>query len=112
MTEQLEDVPGRFVVNRIVRSRLTCAVDANWLRDMLGAAGIRAVIPVRSNRRFPAELDCNTHKWRHLIENFFEKLNEYRGIAMRCCETAESYGALAALAATVVRPKRTSSGPG
>jgi hypothetical protein len=31
------------------------------------------------NRRFPAEFDCDTYKWRHLIENFFGKLKEYRG---------------------------------
>ena len=81
------------------------AFDANWLRDALAQAGIVAVIPPKSNRRFPAEFDRHTYKWRHLIENFFQKLKEYRGIAMRCCKTDTSYGAFVALAATVIRLK-------
>ncbi|WP_445809289.1 transposase [Yoonia sp.] len=38
-----------------------------------------------------------------MIESFFGKLKEYRGIAMRCCKTDESYNALIAVAATVIR---------
>jgi transposase len=66
------------------------AFDANWLRDALNGAGIKPVIPPKSNRLCPAEFDRDTYKWRHLIENFFCKLKEYRGIAMRCCKTDES----------------------
>ena len=47
------------------------AFDANWLREVLSDAKIEAVIPPKSNRRFPAELDQETYKWRHLIENLF-----------------------------------------
>ena len=36
------------------------AIDANWLRDVLSAAGIEAVIPPKSNRRFPADFDRGT----------------------------------------------------
>jgi transposase len=43
------------------------------------------------------------YKWRHLIENFFGKLKEYRGIAMRCCKTDTSYSAFIAIVATVIR---------
>ena len=52
---------------------------------------------------FPAEFDRETYKWRHLIENLFGRLKEYRGIAMRCCKTDESFSAFIALAATVIR---------
>ena len=79
------------------------AFDADWLRDALTGAGIEPVIPPKSNRCFPAEFDRETYKWRHLIENFFRKLKEYRGIAMRCCKTDESFSAFIALAATVIR---------
>ena len=79
------------------------AFDANWVREALTEAGIAAVIPPKSNRRFPADFDRETCKWRHLIENFFPKLKEYRGIAMRCCKTDESFSAFIALAATVIR---------
>ncbi|WP_198527577.1 transposase [Rhodobacter capsulatus] len=81
------------------------AFDANWLREALAEAATEAVIPPKSNRRFPAEFDRDTYKWRHLIENFFGKLKEYRGIAMRCCKTDTSFTAFIAIAiaATVIR---------
>ena len=81
------------------------AFDANCLREALSAERIVAVIPPKSNRRFPAEFDRHTYKWRHLIENFFQKLKEYRGIAMRCCKTDTSYSAFVAVTATVIRLK-------
>ena len=79
------------------------AFDADWLREALTGAGIEPVIPPRSNRRFPAGFDRKTYKWRHLIETLFGRLKEYRGIAMRCCKTDESFSAFIALAATVIR---------
>ena len=79
------------------------AFDADWLREALTGADIEPVIPPKSNRRFPAEFDRDAYKWRHLIENLFAKLKEYRGIAMRCCKTDESFRAFIALAATVMR---------
>ena len=88
---------GQFLADR--------AFDANWLREALTDAGIVPVIPPKSNRRLPAEFDRHTYKWRHLIENFFQKLKEYRGVAKRCCKTDESYSAFIALTATVIRLK-------
>ena len=79
------------------------AFDANWLREALSEAKVVAVIPPKSNRRFPAEFDKDTYKWRHLIENFFQKIKEYRGIATRFCKTDTSYSALISLAATLIR---------
>ena len=80
------------------------------VRCQLGARGPRrgrdrGGHPAKSNRRFPANFDRDTYKWRHLIENFFQKLKEYRGIAMRCCKTDASYAAFVALSATVIRLK-------
>jgi transposase len=63
------------------------AFDADWLRTALSERSITPVIPPKSNRRFPAEFDKETYKWRHLIENHFGKLKENRGIAMRSCKT-------------------------
>jgi transposase len=79
------------------------AFDANWLREALADARIEAVIPPKSNRRFPAEFDRDTYKWRHLIKNFFGKLNEYWGITTRCCKTDTSFSAFIAITATVIR---------
>lgn len=79
------------------------AFDANWVREALVEAGIEPVIPPKSNRRFPADFDRDTYKWRHLIENFFGKLKEFRGIATRYCKTDSSFSAFIAIAATVIR---------
>ncbi len=78
------------------------AFDANWLRSALDKRAIAPVIPPKSNRRFPADFDKETYKWRHLIENFFGKLKENRGIAMRSCKTDQSFTAFVALASTLI----------
>lgn len=79
------------------------AFDADWMREDLAKAGIAAVIPPKSNRRSPAEFDTQIYQWRHLIENFFAKLKEFRGVAMRCCKTDQSFSAFIAIAATLIR---------
>jgi transposase len=81
------------------------AFDADWLRDSLGQKKITPVIPPKSNRRFPAEFDRETYKWRHLIENYFAKIKENRGIAMRSCKTDQSFSAFISLAATVIQTR-------
>lgn len=78
------------------------AFDANWLRNDMLERGITPVIPPKSNRKFPAEFDKETYKWRHLVENYFGKLKENRGIAMRSCKTDQSFTAFISLAATMI----------
>lgn len=78
------------------------AFDADWLRNDLLARDITPVIPPKSNRKFPAEFDKETYKWRHLVENCFGKLKENRGIAMRSCKTDQSFTAFISLAATLI----------
>lgn len=79
------------------------AFDADWLRTELTENGITPVIPPKSNRRFPASFDKETYKWRHLIENYFGKLKENRGIAMRSCKTDQSFTAFISFAATLIQ---------
>ena len=50
------------------------AYDADWFRNMLEARNIEAVIPPRKGRKKPACYDVEKYKWRHLVENFFQKL--------------------------------------
>lgn len=81
------------------------AFDADWLRNDLLDRGITPVIPPKSNRKFPAEFDKETYKWRHLIENYFGKLKENRGIAMRSCKTDQSFKAFISIAATLIHTR-------
>ena len=67
------------------------AFDANWLRDELGERNASAVIPSKSNRKVQIPHDKEVYKWRHLVENYFAKIKEFRGIATRYDKTDESY---------------------
>ena len=49
----------------------------------LEQGGIEVVIPPRSYRKNPRHYDRQLYKARHLIENFFCKLKQFRGIATR-----------------------------
>ena len=68
----------------------------------LAAAGKTAVIPPRQNRRAPRAYDRDLYKARHLIENFFAKLKQFRAIATRYDKTARCFLAGIHLAAAVI----------
>lgn len=57
----------------------------------LEAQGKEAVIPPKSNRKKLREYDKELYKARHLIENFFAKLKQYRAIATRYDKLATSF---------------------
>lgn len=65
-------------------------------------AGKKVVIPPRSNRKDPRDYDRHLYKARHLIENFFARLKQYRCIATRYDKTACSFLGAIHLAAAVV----------
>jgi len=50
---------------------------------VLEAQGKTAVIPPKRNRTAPREYDKDLYRARHVVENFFAKLKQYRGIATR-----------------------------
>jgi transposase len=81
------------------------AFDADWLRDFLAERNIEAVIPPKSNRKNPASCDMEVYKWRHLVENFFQKLKEFKRIAMRACKSDASFEAMIHIGATVIRTR-------
>jgi len=68
----------------------------------LQAAGKQVVIPPRSNSKEPREYDRELYKARHLIENFFARLKQYRAIATRYDKTARNFLGGIHLAAVVV----------
>jgi transposase len=69
--------------------------------EPLAAAGKTAVIPPKANRRAPREFDRHLYKTRHLIENFFAKLKQFRAIATRYDKTARNFLGAGHLAAAV-----------
>ena len=68
----------------------------------LAAAGKTAVIPPKANRRLPRDFDRDLYKARHLIENFFAKLKQFRAIATRYDKTARNFLAAVHLAAAAI----------
>jgi transposase len=68
----------------------------------LAAAGKTAVIPPKANRRAHRDYDRYLFKERHLIENFFARLKQYRAIATRYDKTAQNFLAAIQLAAAVI----------
>ena len=70
--------------------------------EPLTAAGKTVVIPPKSNRRSPRTYDRDLYKARHLIENFFARLKQFRAIATRYDKTAQNFLAAVYLAASVV----------
>lgn len=54
-------------------------------------AGMEVVIPPRSNRKDQRGYDQYLYKLRHLVENAFLKLKQWRGISTRYAKRASSY---------------------
>jgi transposase len=78
------------------------AFDTNAIRADLNERGAQAVIPPKSNRATDIPCDVERDKWRHLVENFFCKIKEFRRIATRYDKTDTSFAAIIHLAATVL----------
>jgi transposase len=51
------------------------------------------------------EIEDEMYKWRHLIENYFQKLKEFKRIAMRCDKTDTSYSAMINLSAGIINSR-------
>ncbi len=70
--------------------------------EPLAKAGNASVIPSRANRKVAREYDKDLYKARHLIENFFAKLKQFRAIATRYDKTAQNFLGAVHLAATAI----------
>ena len=78
------------------------AFEVDWLRAELKQRCAMAVIPPRANRKQQFDYDKDMYRWRHLIENYFVKIKEFRAIATRYDKTDISYGANLNLVAIVI----------
>ena len=78
------------------------AFDADWLLQDLDERGATAVIPPKTNRKIQRNYDAEVYKWRHLVENYFAKIKEFRGIATRYDKTDCSHTACWTLVAVLI----------
>ena len=81
------------------------AFDANWIIAELDDRGARIVISQHSRRSQPLAIDLEIYKWRHLVENCFCKLKEFKRIAMRSDKTDQSFSAMIYLTTTVIHSR-------
>ena len=70
--------------------------------EPLLARGKSVVIPPKSNRKVQREFDKEAYKARHLIENFFCRLKQYRAIATRYDKPRRNFLAGIHLAAAII----------
>lgn len=81
------------------------AFDIDWIRAEMNNRGALAVIPPKANRKHPILCDLAMYRWRHLVENFFCNLKEFRRIATRYDKTDTSFGAMIHLASSYLALK-------
>lgn len=79
--------------------------DAIWIVEDLNQRGAKVVISQMPQRLSPIDVDLEMYKWRHLIENFFSKLKEFKRISMRACKTNQSFEALIRLCSAVINSR-------
>ena len=81
------------------------AFDSNDIIADLDRRGARVVIAQHPRRAAPLQIDAEMYQGRHLIENFFCKLKEFKRIAMRADKTDQSFEAMIYLAAAVINSR-------
>ena len=78
------------------------AFDIDWIVAELDERGAQVVISQHPRRTRPRPIDADLYKWRHLIENFFGKLKDFKRIALRACKTDASFAAMIYAAAMII----------
>jgi transposase len=81
------------------------AFDSNWIIADMNARGALICISQRPQRLVPLVIDLEIYKCRHLIENFFCKLKEFKRIAMRADKTDTSFKAMIYAAAALINSR-------
>ncbi len=81
------------------------AFDSDAIVAELNERGAKIVISQHPRRSKPLAVDTEIYKWRHLIENFFGKLKEFKRIALRADKTDQSFAATIHLVAAVINSR-------
>lgn len=103
---QASDLEGADVLLKDTNAQMVIADKAydaqQRVVEPLLKAGKAVVIPSIRTRTVQREYDRHLYKARHLIENFFARLKQYRAIATRYDKTAVAFLGAVHLAASVV----------
>ena len=73
--------------------------DSEGTREQITKQGARAVIPRKHNSlKGNADMDWGLYKYRHLVENAFARLKQYRAVATRYDKLKRTYKSMVAMA--------------
>lgn len=78
------------------------AYDSDKILDRIAKMKAVAVIPPKSNRKEQRAYDKHYYKDRNLIERFFCKLKQFRGIATRYCKRGKYFLEAVKLASSII----------
>lgn len=76
--------------------------DSDAIIDYIYDNGGEPTIPSKSNRKFQRRCDWWLYKERHLVENFFLRLKNFRRIATRYDKLAHTFAGFVCLASIVI----------
>ena len=83
------------------------AFESDPIRLLLASQGIVTTIPPRSNRRVQCWYGPNSYQTRHLVENYFCDIKQFRSVATRYCKLGDRYGAFVHLASWIIETRTT-----
>ena len=75
--------------------------DSDRVRETMEARNVVPVITMRKSRKLRVAVDRTLYRLRNLVERCFNKLKQWRGLAMRSDKYARNYHAGICLAATL-----------
>ncbi|QRO14403.1 IS5 family transposase [Moraxella osloensis] len=80
--------------------------DSQEIRDKAIEHGMKAIIPKRKNAKQPnTDFDSYLYKLRHLVENAFARLKQFRSIATRYEKLARNFKSMLYLACSIIHAK-------
>lgn len=91
----VENIPAHMVV-------ADKGYDSDRFCQWLSERGIKACIPPRAKRTYARRYSKCSYRKRHLIENFFERIKNFRRVATRYDKLADTFLGFVCLAATLV----------
>ena len=78
------------------------AYDSDALIKKIETKGADAVIPSKTNRKQPRDLDKHLYRGRNLVERFINRIKQHRRVATRYEKTARNFLAFIQVASVMV----------
>ena len=101
---ELTTLPDGVSTSELIADK---AYDSDPIRLALASDSMVATIPPRVNRRVQHWYDPIRYRTRHLVENYFCDIKQFRAVATRYNKLADSYCAMVNLASWIIETRST-----